>query len=186
MLLNRMQRGDQQAGEQAAQLVYGELRRIASGQLRREGHGQTLQTSDLVHDAYMRLMGTKDLEFQNRTHFYAIASRQMRRILVDRGRARRANRRGGGAFKVDLTEIQLGSDPQTIDILALDEALTELEKLDPRAAKIVELRYFGGYSEQETADSLGVALSTARRDYNFARSWLFDRIGGVSKGEPPR
>jgi RNA polymerase sigma factor (TIGR02999 family) len=177
LLLNRMRAGDEAAREQAMELIYGQLRRMAANQLRRERAGHTLQTTALVHEAYLKLAGGSGLEVKDRAHFYAVASQQMRRILVDYGRARNAQRRGGGAGRVDLDKIQLGSEPQNLDLIALDEALTELEKLDARAARVVELRYFGGYSDKEVVEALGVSLATVRRDWDFARSWLFDRIG---------
>ena len=178
VLLNRMRSGDRQASDRAVEMVYTELHRIASGQLRRERPGHTLQTTALVHEAYLRLIGSESLEIQNRGHFFAVASKQMRRILVDHARARQAARRGGGAVQVDLDDIQLGTETQNIDILQLDQALRELERLEPRAARVVELRYFGGYTDKEVVDALGVALATVRRDWEFARSWLFDRMRG--------
>lgn len=181
-LLNRMRHGDQAAGDAAAGLVYSELHRIASGQMRRERPGHTLQTTALVHEAYIRLIGSESLEIQNRAHFFAVASRQMRRILVDHARADQAQRRGGGAAKVGLDQVQLGTETENIDVLLLDEALSELERLEPRAARVVELRYFGGYTDKEAAGSLGVALATVRRDWEFARSWLFDRMRGKGRG----
>ncbi len=175
-----MRHGDRDASEKAVDLVYGELHRIAAGQMRREPRGHTLQTTALVHEAYIRLIGsdTESLEIQNRGHFFAVASQQMRRILVDHARASQAQRRGGGAVEVGLDQVQLGSETQSIDVLLLDEALTELERLEPRAARVVELRYFGGYTDKEVVEALGVALATVRRDWEFARSWLFDRMRG--------
>jgi RNA polymerase sigma factor (TIGR02999 family) len=175
-LLNRMQQGDRRAAEEAAALVYGELHRIAAGQMRRERPGHTLQTTALVNEAYVRLVGSGSLEIQNRGHFFAVASQQMRRILVDHARASHAQRRGGGAAQVDLDKVQLGGGEQKIDVLMLDEALQELERIDPRAAQVIELRYFGGYTDKEVVEALGVSLATVRRDWEFARSWLFDRM----------
>jgi len=177
-LLNRMRNGDRGAGDEAVELVYNELHRIASGQMKCERPGHTLQTTALVHEAYVRLMGADSLEIQNRGHFFAVASQQMRRILVDHARANQALRRGGGAAKVDLDQVQLGTETRSIDVLQLDEALTELERLEPRAARVVELRYFGGYTDKEVVEALGVSLATVRRDWEFARSWLFDRMRG--------
>lgn len=185
-LLNRMRLGDRDASEAAVEQVYSELHRIAAGQMRRERPGHTLQTTALVHEAYVRLIGAESLEIQNRGHFFAIASQQMRRILVDHARASQAQRRGGDAVPIDLSQVQLGVEPQNIDILLLDESLTELERLEPRAAQIVELRYFGGYTDKEVVEALGVALSTVRRDWEFARSWLFDRMRGPSRGPSAR
>ena len=177
-----MRHGDQDAGEAAVELVYSELHRIASSQMRRERPGHTLQTTALVHEAYIRLVGSESLEIQNRGHFFAVASQQMRRILVDHARAGQAQRRGGGATRVQIEQVQSGQEAQSIDVLVLDEALTELERLEPRAARVVELRYFGGYTDKEVVEALGVALATVRRDWEFARSWLFDRMRGREAG----
>ena len=180
-LLNRMQSGDKEAGEQAVALVYDELHRIAARQMRGEhGDGQ-LQTTALIHEAYLRLIGTGPIEIQNRGHFFAIASKQMRRILVDGARSEHAQKRGGPALKVPLDEARMAARSRDHDWVALDEALTDLERLDPRASKVVELRYFGGYTDKEVVEALGIALSTVRRDWDFARSWLLDRMYGGRK-----
>ncbi len=173
-----MQGGDRQAGDQAVELVYGELHRIAARELRGERPDGLLQTTALIHEAYLRLIGSEKLEIQNRAHFFAVASRQMRRILVDYARSRDAARRGGGAVAVGLEGIHLGQNPRGVDLLLLDDALVELEQLDPRAARVVELRYFGGYKDNEAAESLGISVPTVRRDWDFARSWLFERMNG--------
>ena len=178
LLLNRMRNGDAAAGEEAASLVYDELHRIAAREMRRESQGHTLQTTALVHEAYLRLAGSGSLEIQNRGHFFAVASQQMRRILVDYARSNNAQRRGGGAAKLDLDQLQIAAAPRSADVLSLDEALRELERIDPRAAKVVELRYFGGYTDKEVVEALGVSMGTVRRDWEFARSWLFNRIQG--------
>ena len=181
-LLNRMRSGDREAGDEVAGLVYGELHRIAAREMRHERKGHTLQTTALVHEAYMRLAGSESLEIQNRGHFFAVASQQMRRILVDHARSSGAQRRGGAAVKVDLDQLQIAAAERSIDVILLDESLRELERLDPRAAKVVELRYFGGYTDREVVEALGVSLATVRREWEFARSWLFDRMQG--KGKP--
>lgn len=173
-----MQQGDRHAAAQAVGLVYNELHKIAASHLRRERPGQTLVATALIHEAYMRLAGGSPFEIQNRGHFLAIASQQMRRILVDHARRKHAQRRGGGAIQVGLEEVRAGLEPPPVDLLALDEALRELEKVEPRAAKVVELRYFGGYTDKEVVEALGVSLATVRRDWEFARAWLFDRIKG--------
>jgi len=178
LLLTQMQRGDDRAGEKAIALVYSELHRIASRELRREKPGHLLQTTALIHEAYTRLIGSDGLEIQNRTHFFAIASQQMRRVLVDYARANHAQKRGGGAAQVALDQVQAGFDPHTVDLVALDESLRELERIDPRAARVVEMRFFGGYKDPEIAEALGVSVPTLRRDWEFARSWLFDRMRG--------
>jgi RNA polymerase sigma-70 factor (ECF subfamily) len=177
-LLNRMQKGDRAASDAVASLVYEELHRIASREMRREREGHTLQTTALVHEAYLKLAGAQSLEIQNRGHFFAVASQQMRRILVDHARSGGALRRGGGAQRVELDKLQIGVAERSIDVLLLDESLRELERLEPRAAKVVELRYFGGYTDKEVVEALGVSLATVRREWEFARSWLFDRMKG--------
>ena len=119
------------------------------------------------------------LEIQNRGHFFAVASQQMRRILVsDYARSNNAQRRGGGATQVELDQLQISIAPRSVDVLSLDEALRELERIDPRAAKVVELRYFGGYTDKEVVEALGVSIATVRRDWEFARSWLFNQMQG--------
>jgi RNA polymerase sigma-70 factor, ECF subfamily len=178
LLLNRMRNGDSAAGDEAASLVYDELHRIAAREMRHENEGHLLQTTALVHEAYVRLAGSGSLEIQNRGHFFAVASRQMRRILVDYARSSNAQRRGGGAAKVDLDQLQIAVDPRSDDVVSLDEALRELERIYPRAAKVVELRYFGGYTDTEVVEALGVSTATVRRDWEFARSWLFKQMQG--------
>jgi RNA polymerase sigma-70 factor (ECF subfamily) len=181
-LLNRMRAGDRSAGDEVASLVYGELRQIASRQMRSERQGHLLQTTDLVHEAYLKLVGAQSLEIRDRGHFFAIASQQMRRILVDHARADGALRRGGGALRVDLEGLQIAVAETSIDVLLLDESLREFERLDPRAAKVVELRFFGGYTESEVVDALHVSPATVQRDWEFARCWLFDRMQGNAAG----
>lgn len=175
-LLNRMRQGDQKAGNEAIALVYGELHRIASREMRHEREGHLLQTTALVNEAYLRLLGSRSVEIQDRAHFFALASKQMRRILIDHARSENAQRRGGQAVRLDLDRVALPSASQSVDLLLLNEALEELERIDPRAAQVVELRYFGGYTDHEVVEALGASLSTVRRDWEFARSWLFDRM----------
>jgi RNA polymerase sigma factor (TIGR02999 family) len=177
-LLNRMQAGDSAAADEAVPLIYDELHRIAARQMRGERPGHLLQTTALIHEAYSRLVGAGAMEIRNRDHFFAIASRQMRRILVDIARSENAQRHGGLAPKVALDQLQVGVEGHHLDLLLLDDALQKLESIDPRAAKVVELRYFGGHTDKEVAEALGVALSTVRRDWDFARSWLFDHLAG--------
>ena len=178
-MLNRMLRGDRVAGEQASALVYTELHRRASREMRREGPGHTLQTTALLNEAYLWFISRGSLEIQNRGHFFALASKQMRRILVDHARSESAQKRGGGAIKVELGEVQGTMEPQNLeDVELLHEALTELERIEPRAGQVVELRYFGGYTDKEVVEALGVSLATVRRDWEFARSWLYDRLHG--------
>jgi RNA polymerase sigma-70 factor, ECF subfamily len=180
-LLNRMRHGDQEAGNEAIALVYRELHRIASREMRREREGHLLQTTALVNEAYLRLLGSRSVEIQDRAHFFALASKQMRRILIDHARSENAQRRGGQAVRLDLDRVPLPSGSQSIDLLLLNEALEELAQIDPRAAQVVEMRYFGGYTDHEVVEALGASLSTVRRDWEFARSWLFDRMREISE-----
>ena len=144
--------------------------------MRSENQGRQLQTTALIHEAYLRLTGGEPVEIQSRGHFFAIASQQMRRILVDAARSEGAKKRGGPAVKVPLDELRIAAGSRGPDLIALDDALREFESMDERASKVVELRYFGGYTDKEVAEVLGVSLATVRRDWEFARSWLLDRM----------
>jgi RNA polymerase sigma-70 factor, ECF subfamily len=183
-LLAKMQRGDPQAGQEAMALVYSELHRIAARELRDERPGHLLQTTALIHEAYSRLVGSQSLEIQSRAHFFALASSQMRRILVDHARASHAQKRGGNAAKVDLEEVRAGIDPRTVDLLALDESMQELERVDSRASQVVEMRFFGGYTDAEIAETLGISAPTVRRDWEFARAWLLNRMQPIAPRKP--
>jgi RNA polymerase sigma factor (TIGR02999 family) len=153
-------------------LVYGELRRVAAGYLRRERPGQTIQATGLVHEAYLRLVRERHVSWQNRAHFCAIAANSMRQILIERARARNAAKRGGAWVRISLDE-GIGASPGLdLDLEALDEALTRLERFDPRRARLVELRFFGGLSIEETAEVLNVSPATVKRGWNLARAWL--------------
>jgi RNA polymerase sigma-70 factor, ECF subfamily len=153
-------------------LVYDELRRIAAGYIRRERPGQTLQATALVNEAFVRLAAEKARLFANRTHFVAIAALSMRQILVQRARARNAAKRGGAPQRVTLDEGLMAGDAPSIDVLALDEALTRLADLDPEMAHIVDLRYFGGLTVEETAEAVGSSPATVKRQWAMARAWL--------------
>lgn len=158
-------------------LVYEELRRQASRFLRKERANHTLQTTALIHEAYLKLIDQKSVEWQNRAHFFAISSTAMRRILVDHARERHREKRGGAAENLPLDEaLQVSSDEKSIDLIALDEALNRLEKFDARQARVVELRYFSGLSNDETAEVLGVSNATVRLDWNLAKAWLKQEI----------
>ena len=158
-------------------LVYEELRRQASRFLRKERAGHTLQTTALIHEAYLKLIDQKNVEWQNRAHFFAIASTAMRRILVDYARERHREKRGGAGGNLPLDEaLQISSKEKPIDLVALDEALTRLAGFDPRQARIVELRYFSGLDTDEPAAVLGVSNATVRRDWSFAKAWLRQEI----------
>ena len=181
VLLNLMQRGDSDAAERAVRLVYGELHRIAANRLAHERPGHSLQATALINEAYLRLMGADPLPISSRRHFLALASEQMRRILVDHARSEHAGKRGGDAVRVCLDDVQIGAAEQSVDVLSLNEALNDLQQLDPRAAQVVVFRYFGGHTEAEVAELLDVSLITVRRDWEFARSWLYNRLSGTSK-----
>jgi RNA polymerase sigma-70 factor (ECF subfamily) len=154
--------------------VYEELRRLASSYLRRERDAQSLQPTALVHEVYLRMLHDKPMLFQNRAHFCAIAATTMRRILVERARSRHALKRGGVAPRVTLDEslAEDKSGDQSVDVEALDQALERLEAIDPARARIVELRYFGGLSVEETAEELGISPATVKRHWSVARAWL--------------
>jgi RNA polymerase sigma factor (TIGR02999 family) len=172
-------RGDREALDRLIPLVYGELRRQAARHLRRERAGHTLQTTALIHEAYLRLVDQKAVRWQNRAHFFAIAAQLMRRILVDHARRRHRAKRGGASVAVPLEEgLVLVAEKSDGDVLALDEALTRLAVIDPRQSQIVELRYFGGLSIKETAAALGVSPTTVKDDLNMAKAWLRREIGG--------
>ena len=153
-------------------LVYGELRRIAAGYIRRERPGQTLQATALVNEAFVRLASERPRAFANRQHFVAIAALSMRQILVQRARARKAAKRGGAPDRVTLDDSLVSTEPPGVDVLALDEALTRLAVFDPEQARIVELRYFGGLTVEETAEVVGISPATVKRQWAMARAWL--------------
>jgi RNA polymerase sigma factor (TIGR02999 family) len=175
-------RGEQAAFDQLVPLVYDELRRLARGHMARERPDHTLQASGLVHEAYVRLIELKQMRWQNRAHFFAMAARVMRRILVDNARARRNDKRGGGVPKVTLEEALVVASGPGADLVALDEALTALEALHPRKSQVVELRYFAGLSLEETAEALRVSIDTVKRDWRFAKLWLFSELSGNTPG----
>jgi RNA polymerase sigma factor (TIGR02999 family) len=181
-LLSRASAGDDQAVSKLMPLVYDELRRLAASYLRRERPGQTLQATALVHEAYVRLIGERAHNWQNRTHFLAIAALSMRQILVQRARRRKAAKRGGDPARITLDEQVLGQpagDAGTIDLVALDDALERLAAENPRQAKIVELRYFGGLSVEECAAALQISPATVKRDWTVARAWLKRALGSA-------
>ena len=175
-------RGEQDAFDQLVPLVYDELRRVARGHMARERANHTLQASGLVHEAYVRLIELKQMRWQNRAHFFAMAARVMRRILVDNARARGNEKRGGGAPRVTLEEALVVASGPGADLVALDDALTALEALHPRKSQVVELRYFAGLSLEETAEALGVSTDTVKRDWRFAKLWLFSELSGETPG----
>ena len=164
--------GDPAALEKLMPIVYAELRELARARLKREPPGQTLQTTDLVHEAYLKLVNQRRVRWQNRGHFYAIASQLMRRILVDHARTKNRKKRGAGAFRESLSQANIAAPQSTFDFVAFDEALTRLCEMDQRKAKIVELRFFGGLSVEETATFLSVSAITVLRDWKMAKAWL--------------
>jgi RNA polymerase sigma factor (TIGR02999 family) len=169
--LQAWKRGDREAAEQLAVDLYDELRRIARKHMRQERSGHTLQTTALVNEAYLRLMGVR-MEFHDRVHFFAFAAQTMRRILVDYARSRGYAKRGAGAIAVPFVEAAMNLPDRSADIVALDEALSELARHDPRKARVVELRFFGGLSVDETAAALSVSPQTVLRDWSLAKAWL--------------
>jgi len=179
-LLIEWGQGDKAALDRLTPLVYDEIRRIAHRYVRREREGQTLQTTALVNEAYLRLAGSASISWQNRAHFFAVTAQVMRRILIDHARRRQYVKHGGDAqrvsFEVAISEAAQMSQPRAAELLALDEALDELAGLDPRKSRVVELRYFGGLSIEETAKVLGASPMTVRRDWRAAKAWLYKQV----------
>jgi RNA polymerase sigma factor (TIGR02999 family) len=175
-LLADWSKGDRQALEKLTPLVYDELRRLAGRYLRQERHGHTLQSTALVHEAYMKLVGQNNVRWQNRAHFFGIAAQMIRRILVDYARARGADKRGSGAEKLSLDEAIALPGGQDLDLVALDDALEGLAGIDPRQSRLVELRFFAGLTLEETAEVLQMSLATAKRDWVSAKAWLSREI----------
>lgn len=177
-LLSRWRAGDQEALQALIPLAYQELRRIAQHHLRQERPDHTLQSTALVHEAYLRLMKQGPAEIENRAHFMAVASHLMRQILVDHARGHRAAKRGGG-LKLELTEAMSLEQAPNVDLIALDDALNELARLDPQQSRIVELRFFGGLSIEDTAEVIGVSRTTVKREWATARAWLRREVGKI-------
>jgi RNA polymerase sigma factor (TIGR02999 family) len=175
-LLRAWGRGDLQARDELVPVVYRELRRRAGAYLRRERPDHTLQPTALVHEAYVRLMGQERVAWQNRAHFFAMAAQMMRRVLVDHAREHQAAKRPGAAVKVVLDDRVGATQPRDCELLALDQALVELARIDPRQGQIMELRYFGGLSEQEVAAVLSISRATVTREWHTARAWLYRRM----------
>jgi RNA polymerase sigma factor (TIGR02999 family) len=168
--------GDQNALDRLIPAVYGELRRIAGNFMRRQNKANTLQASALVNEAFLRLVDSNKVNWQGRTHFFAVSAQLMRRVLVDAARRRNSQKRGGDRMRITLDErIDVPNSDET-DLIALDEALVRLAELNPRHSRIVELRYFGGLTEQQIADALNVSERTVRRDWSLARAWLFREL----------
>jgi RNA polymerase sigma factor (TIGR02999 family) len=179
-LLVEWQRGDEAALARLMPIVYNELQRVARARLRDEGPHHTLQTTALVHEAYLRLVGLDRMTLQNRTHFFAMAARLMREILIDYARRKRALKRGGVTMP-RIDELAPGGENALVDVLTLDEALTDLASLDQRLSRVVELRFFAGLSIAETADALRVSSATVERDWTVAKAWLLQRLSSMPK-----
>lgn len=178
-LLRALRDGDAQAEETLVSLVYPELRKLAGHYLRLERRGHTLETTALVHEAYLRVFRGGEVEWQDRSHFFALAARQMRRILVDHARRRGAAKNPAGRVRVGIEALREPAHAPLIDLLALDQALAQLEAIDPRAARGVELRYFAGLHESEAAQVLGVSLATLKRDWTFAKAFVLRALGAA-------
>jgi RNA polymerase sigma factor (TIGR02999 family) len=177
--LARVQAGNQAAFDELFPLVYAELRRVAGREMRHEKPGRTLQTTALVHEAYLRLLKDASLSFESRAHFLGIAARAMREILIERARARAARKRGGQAVRITLDDLAAPVPEPSVDVLALDEALQRLARLDGRHARVVELRYFGGLSVEETAAAMQLSPATVKRAWTLARAWLYRELKGL-------
>ena len=182
-LLRAWKGGDPDASEQLLPLVYRELRRQAAAYLSRERANHTLPATALVHEAYLRLVG-QDAEYADRAHFFALAASMMRRVLVDHARARAAAKRSRPDLFLTVDDATPSVEPRPVELLTLDRALTELAALDPRQARIVELRYFVGLTAAETADVLGISPTTVKREWNIARAWLYRALEAADEGAP--
>jgi RNA polymerase sigma factor (TIGR02999 family) len=187
MLIQQAATGDAKASSELLPLVYEELRRLAQGNMGREagrGAGQTLQPTALVHEAYLRLLGGGEGEWNSRGHFFGAAALAMRRILIERARAKQTHKRGGGMARVDLHDDAVAGEPESDakseELLALDAALEKLERLDPRAGQVVMLRYFAGLSVEQTAAALDLSPATVKKSWSFARAWLNRQISSNS------
>jgi RNA polymerase sigma factor (TIGR02999 family) len=168
--------GESSAAERLFPLVYDELRRIAHRQMRQESEGHTLDTTGLVHEAYLKLVDQTRVQYTDRSHFFAVASNAMRRILVDHARSYRTDKRGASPRRVSLTDAMLVAEERADTLVAVDEALAELAQVDARLSRVVECRFFGGLTEEETAEVLGVTARTVRRDWTKAKGWLHRRL----------
>jgi RNA polymerase sigma factor (TIGR02999 family) len=175
-ILTAIEQGDGRAIDQLLPAVYEELRQLATRKLARERPGQTLQATALVHEAYLRLVGAEDQNFRSRTHFFAAAAEAMRRILIENARRKHRVKRGGDHQRVDLDQAEIPLDDSAEDLLALDEALAQLEAADRTKADLVKLHYFAGLTMEQAAEVLGISARTAKRYWAYARAWLYDEI----------
>ena len=176
-------KGDRSALDKLFPLVHSELRRIAQRQMNQERGGHTLQATALVNEAYLKLVGQQGFEWHNRAHFFAVCAQVMRHILIDHARAHARDKRGGGAIQVSLNDVAMIAEDQASNLVALDEALRLLESLDPQKGRIVELRYFGGMSIEETAEVLNVSPRTVRREWQRSKAWLYRMISEGTEDE---
>ena len=174
-LLKNAGSGDRKAARELMEKLYGELRRMAAARMRAERPDHTLQPTALVNEAYIRLAGG-EADWQNRAHFFGAAAEAMRRVLVEHARKRSADKRGGGVARVTFNDLNVDSDSGDVDLLALDEALTALAQLDERLARVVRLRFFAGLDIEQTAKLIGTSPATVKRDWTYARAWLFERM----------
>jgi RNA polymerase sigma factor (TIGR02999 family) len=179
-LLAAVRAGDEAAVNQLVPAVYEELRRLAKRHMAGQRRGHTLQTADLVNEAYLKLVGLHETGWKDRIHFFAVASRAMRSVLVDYARRRGYAKRGGNPIRVSLSEADQISEGKSAEVIAVDEALTRLAALDPRKSQIVELRYFGGLGVEESAELMGVSSRTVKREWRWAKAWLFRELGEQS------
>ncbi len=181
-ILDSIAQGNPQAAEELLPLVYEELRKLAAHKMANEAPGQTLQATALVHEAWLRLAGNEHAQFQNRAHFFAAAARAMRRILIENARRKQRVKHGGGWERIDIDALQAPAPVPSDNLLALDEALTNLAGVDAQAADLVQLRFFAGLSQQQAADVLGISRRTADRTWAYARAWLFEQVAGAVEG----
>jgi RNA polymerase sigma-70 factor (ECF subfamily) len=182
-LLGQLAKGNDAAASKLIPIVYDELRRLAAGYMRHERKDHTLQPTALVHEAYLKLIQQRAVDWQGRAHFFGIAAQVMRRILIDHARGHLRDKRGGGAIPVPLEEALVFAPEQSCELVKLDESLQRLAKLDPRQSKIVELRFFGGLTVEQTAESLGISPKTVKREWSMAKAWLHGDVK-TSHGKP--
>lgn len=185
LLLQHLNRGDAGAEAKLVSVVYDELRRLAAHYMRRERPDHTLQATALVHEAFLRLTKQKDVNWQGKAHFFGVAAKLMRQILIDHARARLRDKRGAGGQKLSLDEGLLLTEARSAELLAVNDAIDRLAKLDPRQACIVELRFFGGLNVDETAEVVGVSPKTVKRDWSLAKAWLYEELR-TAHGNDPR
>jgi RNA polymerase sigma-70 factor, ECF subfamily len=186
-LLQDWQRGDREALDRLMPLVYDELHLIATRHLARERRERTLQTTALVNEAYMKLVGQRKVDWQNRAHFFALAARLMRRIILDDARRRQSEKHGGDAVLVPIDDVEISTPSVTVDavdVLGLDRALTDLEAIDADQSRIVELRFYGGLTIEETAEVMGVSIATIKREWALAKSWLYRALTDPQNASP--